>query len=256
MLSDVNPDSLEKTVRTFRNDGLDVTGTPADVSDLASVRSLADAVFDEFGKVDIAFLNAGVPAGGNYFDDDVSEWERAFDVNFFGILHGIKAFLPRMVEQGTPGDVLGTTSGAGAIGVMYETPAYSTSKAAVLTLMEGLYAQLRDRQSHIRAHAVFPPLTKTNLAGDPEIMPLVQQGLEASGVPAVLAEPEEVAVTVLEAILSGSFWARSDHEADERLSGGRFAADIDWQEAIIRHRADAIVRRDPPDSYLWGGPPR
>jgi NAD(P)-dependent dehydrogenase (short-subunit alcohol dehydrogenase family) len=138
---------------------------------------------------------------------------------------------------------------------MYESPAYSASKAAVLTLMEGLYAKLRDARSLIRAHAVFPPLTKTNLAGDPEIMPLVQQGLEASGVATVLAEPEEVAVTVLETLRSGSFWAHHDHQADERLSGGRFAPDIDWQDRIIWNRANAIVNRTEPDSYLWGGSP-
>jgi hypothetical protein len=86
-------------------------------------------------------------------------------------------------------------------------------------------------------------------------MPLVQRGLEASGVTAVLAEPHEVAVTVLEAILSGNFWAHHDHKADQRLTGGRFAADIDWQDQIIRKRADAIVNRTAPDVYLWGGHP-
>jgi NAD(P)-dependent dehydrogenase (short-subunit alcohol dehydrogenase family) len=255
ILSDVNPDSLEKTVAALTADGVDVIGIPADVSDLASMQALADSAFARFGQVDIAFLNAGIAAGGDYFDDQMAEWRRTFDVNFFGILHGIKAFVPRMIEQGTPGDVLGTTSGAGAVGVMYETPAYSTSKAAVLTLMEGLYAKLRDQGSEIRAHAVFPPLTKTNLAGDPEIMPLVQQGLEASGVAVVLAEPEEVAVTVLETLHSGSFWAHHDHEADQRLSSGRFGADIDWQDLMIRNRAAAIVNRTPPDPYLWGGSP-
>ncbi len=255
VLSDVNESTLETTVAALKGDGLDIIGHWADVADLVSMQALADHVFAEFGRVDIAFLNAGIPAGGSYFDDDTQEWQRAFDVNFFGILHGIKAFVPRMIAQGTPGDVLGTTSGAGAIGVMYQTPAYSTSKAAVLTLMEGLYAKLRDTKSLIRAHAVFPPLTKTNLAGDPEIMPLVQQGLQSAGVCAVLAEPEEVAVTVLEALRSGSFWAHHDHDADERLTDGRFAADIDWQDRMIRNRAEAIVHRSDPDSYLWGGTP-
>jgi NAD(P)-dependent dehydrogenase (short-subunit alcohol dehydrogenase family) len=255
VLADVNADALGATVDALKGSDLDIIGIPADVSDLASMQALADAVFEEFGQVDIAFLNAGIAAGGGYFDDDVAEWQRVFGVNLFGVLHGIKAFVPRMMEQGTPGDVLGTTSGAGAVGVMYDTPAYSSSKAAVLTLMEGLYGKLRDAGSLIRAHAVFPPLTKTNLAGDPEIMPLVQQGLEAVGVITVLAEPEEVAVTVLETIQSGSFWAHHDHHADQRLSGGRFAADIDWQDQMIRSRADAIVNRTEPDGYLWGGSP-
>jgi NAD(P)-dependent dehydrogenase (short-subunit alcohol dehydrogenase family) len=252
VLSDVNGAALDVTVTAQRADGLDVTGLTADVSDLSSMRALADQVFAEFGHVDIVFLNAGVGYAGSYFDDDVDAWHQAYGTNFFGVVHGIKAFVPRMVAQGTTGDVLATTSGSGAIGVMYQTPAYSSSKAAVLTLMEGLYATLRDHKSAIRAHAVFPPLTRTNLGGDPSVMTMVQQGLESYGVAAVLAEPEEVALTVVEALRSGNFWAHHDHDADKRLTHGRFRADIEWQDDIIRKRAEAIIRRTAPDPYLWG----
>jgi NAD(P)-dependent dehydrogenase (short-subunit alcohol dehydrogenase family) len=252
VLSDVNPVTLATTVAALCADRLDVSGIVADVSELASMRALADQVFTEYGHVDIAFLNAGIGYAGSYFEDDVDGWHQAYGVNFFGVLHGIKAFVPRMVTQGTPGDVLGTTSGSGAIGVMYQTPAYSSSKAAVLTLMEGLYATLRDQNSAIRAHAVFPPLTRTNLGGDPSVMAMVQQGLESAGVAAVLAEPEDVAVTVVESIQGGNFWAHHDHEADMRVSNGRFKADIDWQDEIVRKRAAAIICRTAPDPYLWG----
>ncbi|CAN5753216.1 SDR family oxidoreductase [soil metagenome] len=252
VLSDVNPETLQATVASLRADALDVTGLVADVSELSSMLGLADQVFAEFGQVDIAFLNAGIGYAGSYLDDDIDAWHQAYGVNFFGVLHGIKAFLPRMIAQGTTGDVLGTTSGSGAVGVMYQTPAYSSSKAAVLTLMEGLYASLRDQKSAIRVHAVFPPLTRTNLGGDPSIMDLVQEALESYGVTAVLAEPEDVAMTVLESLQSGSFWAHHAHDADRRLTDGRFKADIDWQDAIIRKRAAAIINRSAPDPYLWG----
>jgi hypothetical protein len=83
-------------------------------------------------------------------------------------------------------------------------------------------------------------------------MAMVQRGLESGGVTAVLAEPEEVAMTVLESIQSGNFWAHHDHEADKRLSNRRFKADIDWQDEIVRKRAAAIIDRSEPDPYLWG----
>jgi NAD(P)-dependent dehydrogenase (short-subunit alcohol dehydrogenase family) len=252
VLSDVNAATLDATVASLRAEGLDVTGIVADVSELASMRALADQVFTAYGHVDIAFLNAGIGYPGSYLDDDIDCWHQVYGVNLFGVLHGIKAFVPRMVAQGTPGDVLGTTSGSGAVGVMYQTPAYSSSKAAVLTLMEGLYATLRDQNSVIRVHAVFPPLTRTNLGGDPSVMAMVQRGLESNGIAAVLAEPEEVAVTVLESIQIGNFWAHHDHGADWRLSSGRFKADIDWQDEIVRKRAAAIITRTAPDPYLWG----
>lgn len=252
VLTDINGESLDATVQALVAEGLDVSGEVADVSNWDSVKKLADTVFDRHGKVDIVYLNAGIGGGGSYFDDDLSAWNTVFGINFFGVLHGIKAFVPRMMKQGTPGDVLAATSGAGAVGVMYETPGYAASKAAVLTLFEGLYAKLRDANSQIRAHAVFPPLTRTNLAGNPEIMDLVHQNLTATGVVAVLAEPAEVAVTVLESIESGSFWAYHDHEADNRLYDGKFKADIDWQESILRSRAESLINRTPPDPYLWG----
>jgi NAD(P)-dependent dehydrogenase (short-subunit alcohol dehydrogenase family) len=252
VLADVNVTALETTTQQLRGQGYDVIGVPTDVADFASVRRLADTAFGRYGRVDIAFLNAGVSGGGDLFDDTLDAWDRVFGINFYGVLNGIKAFASRMVAQGTPGHILGTSSGAGANGVNYQTPGYSVTKQAVCTLMECLHGQLRDRGSLIKAHVVLPPLTKTNLAGDPEIMSYVQKGLEAAGVHAVLAEPEEVAVTVVEAIQNDSFWAHHDHEADERLYGGKFAADIDWQDQIIRNRAESIIDRSSPDPYLWG----
>ncbi|WP_158230788.1 MULTISPECIES: SDR family NAD(P)-dependent oxidoreductase [unclassified Frankia] len=252
VLSDIDSAALQDAVDELRGRGHDVFGVPTDVADFDSVRQLADAAFDHYGQVDVLFLNAGVAGGGGLFDDEMSDWRRVYDINFFGILHGIKAFAPRMVAQGTPGHILGASSGSGAVGVMYQTPAYSSSKAAVCTLMEALYGQLRDQGALIQAHVVLPPLTKTNLAGDRATMTFVQQGLEAKGAIAVLAEPQEVATTVLEAVRNGSFWAYHDHEADKRLYDGRFAADIDWQADIIRRRAAALVDRSAPDSYLWG----
>ncbi|MDT3440194.1 MULTISPECIES: SDR family NAD(P)-dependent oxidoreductase [unclassified Pseudofrankia] len=252
VLSDVDAAALADAVGELHDLGHDVLGVPTDVADFDSVRQLADAAFEQYGQVDILFLNAGVAGGGGLFDDEISDWRRIYDINFFGILHGIKAFAPRMIAQGTPGHILGTSSGSGAVGVMYQTPAYSTSKQAVCTLMECLHGQLRDQRSLIQAHVVLPPLTKTNLAGDRETMTFVQRGLEAGGVAAVLAEPAEVATTVLETVRSGNFWAHHDHEADKRLHGGRFAADIDWQDEVIRRRAAAIIDRSAPDPYLWG----
>jgi hypothetical protein len=84
-------------------------------------------------------------------------------------------------------------------------------------------------------------------------MNLVAQGLSAGGVPAVLAEPEEVAITVLEAIQNDSFWAHHDPDADARLSDNRFKPVIDWEHEILRARCDALINRTKPDPYLWGG---
>jgi NAD(P)-dependent dehydrogenase (short-subunit alcohol dehydrogenase family) len=252
VLADLNEVTLKATVDELTADGLDVTGIPTDVADIASVSALADATFDDFGQVDIAFLNAGIGSGAKLLGDDLDQWHRIIGVNVYGVVHGIKAFVPRMIEQGTPGHVLATSSGAGVVGVEYQSASYAMTKSAVCTLMEALYGQLRDQGSLIRATVVLPGLTRSNLAGEPETMAFVEQGLRAAGVSVTATEPEQIAVTVLEAIETDSFWAHHGSEADRRLYRGTFAADIAWQERILRSRADALINRSAPDPYLWG----
>jgi NAD(P)-dependent dehydrogenase (short-subunit alcohol dehydrogenase family) len=94
VLSDVNAATLDATVASLRTEGLDVTGIVGDVSELASMRALADQVFVEFGHVDIAFLNAGIGYAGSYFDDDIDAWHQAYGVNFFRVLHASRHSCP------------------------------------------------------------------------------------------------------------------------------------------------------------------
>jgi NAD(P)-dependent dehydrogenase (short-subunit alcohol dehydrogenase family) len=253
VLADLNKEALDKTVDELKGRGHDVIGVPTDVADLGSMQSLANQAFDHFGKVDIAFLNAGIGGGGNLFDDEMDSWNRVIAVNFLGVLHGIKSFVPRMIAQGSHGHVLATSSGAGTTGTMYTGAGYATTKAAVCSLMECLYGQLRDQGADIQATVVFPPLARTNLAGDPAIMDMVAQGLESGGVPGVLAEPEEVAQVVFEAIKNDSFWAHPTHPQDQRLFDGKFSRLIDWEAGIIDARAAAMNQGTDPDPYLWGG---
>jgi NAD(P)-dependent dehydrogenase (short-subunit alcohol dehydrogenase family) len=252
VLSDIDETALKATEAEFLAAGHEVFSVVTDVANYDAVRALAEKTYDHFGRVDILFLNAGVGGVGSLLDDDLTDWHRTYDINFFGILHGIKAFVPRMIAQGGPAHVLGTSSGAGFVGMSYQTPSYSSSKGAVCALLECLYAQLRDQGSAIKVHVVLPPLTKTNLSGHPDAMAMVQQYLQKGGVPVALAEPVEVAATVVEAIRDGRFWAVNDHEADERLTGGRFAATIDWEHQMLRNRAESYAARTTPDSYLWG----
>ncbi len=256
VLADVDEKSLGATVAELskgRSNGGEVIGVPTDVSDFGSVQHLAGEVFERFGKAHVVFLNAGIGGGGSLFDDEMGSWQRVIGVNLMGVLHGIKSFVPRMLAQGEPAHLLATSSGAGVNGVMYTGASYAATKAAVCTLMECLYGQLRDLGADIHATVVLPPLARTNLAGEPETMHSVEQGLHSAGVPAVLVEPEEVAAVVLEAIVDGRFWAHPTPDQDTRLFGGRLKPATEWQDEVIRARARAIVERTPPDPYLWGG---
>jgi len=252
VLADIDGAALATTVQDLRSRGAEAIGVETDVSDYTSVKQLAATAYEHYGEVNVALFNAGVGGGGSFFDDDMEAWHRVIGVNLLGVLHGIKAFVPRMIESGAPGHVLATSSGAGAHGVMYTGASYATTKQAVCTLMECLYGQLRDQGSQIRTTVVCPPLTRSNLAGAPAAMDFVAQGLEASGIPTVLVEPEDVAAFTLEAIREETFWVHPTHEQDERITQGALKSQIDWQDEIVRARADAIIRRSAPDPYLWG----
>jgi NAD(P)-dependent dehydrogenase (short-subunit alcohol dehydrogenase family) len=247
VLADMNPEVLDATVADLRGRGLAVSGVATDVADFDAVKRLADTAFDRHGNVHVLMCNAGTGGPASFFDGDMAAWNRAIGVNLQGTLHCILAFLPRMVEAGEQGHVLATTSGSGAQGTMYTGPAYASTKMAIVSLMESLYGQLRDRGSSIKAGLVFPPLTRSNMGSE-----RVESYLQASGIPAVLAEPEELANVILDGILTDRFWINPTFEEDERYFGGRLKPNIEWQKEMVMRKAEAMVEQSPPDTYLWG----
>jgi NAD(P)-dependent dehydrogenase (short-subunit alcohol dehydrogenase family) len=253
VLADIDQSRLDEAVSAARAEGLEVTGVRTDVSSFDSVRTLADAAYDTYGAVHIAHFNAGIAAGASLFDDDTAQWEQAVGVNLLSVVWGIKAFVPRMQAGGQEGLVLATSSGAGAEGTSYNSNAYAATKAAVVSVMECLYGQLRDQQSKVEAAIVFPPLTATHLAGEPENMKFIEEFLQSQGVPAALVEPESVGAMVVDGIKRGRFFIRPGAEQSKAFFDGLITDDyLDWNERIIRGRGEAQVAADGrPDSYLW-----
>lgn len=113
-----------------------------DVTDFAAVQTLADQIFAA-GPVDILINNAGIAHSGKILDSEVDDWRRLLDVNVMGVVHGIHAFLPRMLDQATPAHIVNTASGAG----LFASPGigpYCASKHAVVGLSQVLAAELHD----------------------------------------------------------------------------------------------------------------
>jgi NAD(P)-dependent dehydrogenase (short-subunit alcohol dehydrogenase family) len=245
-------DRLDAAVVELQADGHEAVGVATDVADLEQVRRLADVAFDEFGHVDVAFFNAGSPSADRLVDPDLGVWHAAIATNVLGLLHGLKAFLPRMVEGGTECSVLATTSGAGIHGTAYDTAPYAATKAAQLSIMESLYGQVRDQGLPVHVGVVVPPLTRTNLAGDDgSIWEHVVNGLAKRGIPAALIEPEELAAVIVEGLERRAFWIEAGVDEDARYFGGRNRATIARNHEIIRAKADAMIGHLPPDAYLW-----
>ena len=115
---------------------------PTDVSRSEQVDALAGLAYERFGAVHLLCNNAGVFQGGITWQRELADWEWVMGVNFWGVLHGIRAFIPRMLESGDEGFVVNTSSVAGLITGAYSAP-YIASKFAVLALTECLAHDLQ-----------------------------------------------------------------------------------------------------------------
>jgi NAD(P)-dependent dehydrogenase (short-subunit alcohol dehydrogenase family) len=245
-------DRLEVAVSALASSGADVLGVPTNVGDYDDVQRLADAAMTAYGRVDIALLNAGIGSGSSLLDIDLSSWHDSVHTNIFGLVHGIKAFLPLLRQTADPGSILATSSAAGVQGTHYTSAAYAATKNAQVTIMEALYGQLRDAGSSVHVGVVLPPLVRSNLVGDDlELWTEIEKRMAgAPGAPALI-EPHEFAEVVLEGIRERAFWIEPSEEQNMRLFAGRDAGAPIRKAKLIGRKADAMLNRTTPDRYLW-----
>jgi len=242
VLADVEAAALETATKELETDGLDVIGVVTDVSEYESVEALRDATLDAFGAVHVVCNNAGVGAGaeGHVWDHTLNDWRWALGVNVWGVIHGIKAFVPVMLDGGDEGHVVNTSSGNGGISPLPGTPIYALTKGAVVTLTECLYAQLHAVGSRVGASVLFPGpnILRTGLFSSgrnrpadlanpnqrpPGSLEAFEARMEAAGVTLTYTPVEEVAGRVVEAIHADQFWIlppseRSDASIDARAA--------------------------------------
>ncbi|WP_379551192.1 SDR family NAD(P)-dependent oxidoreductase [Qipengyuania sp. DGS5-3] len=149
MLADVPGDRLDEAARE-----IGALMQPCDVSDLAQVEGLAEAAFEQLGTVDLLLNNAGV-AGvhGKMWEVDPELARKHFDVNFWGIWNGCRAFAPRMIAQDTPSAIYNTGSENSFFCAVPRTAAYIAGKHAVLGLTESLR---EDVPPHVHVGLIIP----------------------------------------------------------------------------------------------------
>jgi NAD(P)-dependent dehydrogenase (short-subunit alcohol dehydrogenase family) len=255
VLADVFPDPLDEAVASLRGAGHEVTGMVTDVTEYESVVRLADEAYAAYGAVHVLCNNAGVGAGaeGRIWDHTLNDWGWGLAVNLWGVIHGIKAFVPRMLEAGEEGHVVNTSSGNGGIAPLTSTAIYATTKAAVTTVTEVLYGQLRASGSPIGASVLFPgpKVLRTGLLessskrpdrwanATPRATPYTtiesfEARLRAAGVEPDYTPVEAVAAETVAGIRDGRFWILP---ASDRT------------DATIRARAESMLHRSTP-TYL------
>jgi len=247
VVADIQQDALDDTVSQLAGAGHRAIGVRTDVSDGASVQSLADAAMAEFGAVHVVHNNAGVGVGGPIWTHTERDWEWVLGVNLWGVIHGIRVFVPLMLEQGGPAHVVNTASMAGLISVPY-LGAYNVSKHGVVTLSETLHRELRLAGSEIGVSVLCPGLVATNIFESQRNRPEeLTDGGQATGLSALLEEAtpqgqsadadalaafgrilpaEEVGAAVVDAVRTDRFYVLTHP---------------DITSTLVRTRADDIV---------------
>ncbi len=161
-ISDVNAAGLKETAEAARQHGVKVLETVVNVADRAAVHAWADEVVREFGKVNLIFNNAGVAHAGTVEGSDYAEYEWIMNINFWGVMHGTKAFLPYLKATGD-GHIINISSIFG----LFAQPgmsAYNATKFAVRGFTEALRQELDMDACGVSASCVHPGGIKTNIA--------------------------------------------------------------------------------------------
>jgi NAD(P)-dependent dehydrogenase (short-subunit alcohol dehydrogenase family) len=165
VLADVEEEPLQAACSLFSGMPCEVISLRTDVRFEAELKALADAAYERFGAVHVLCNNAGVAAGAaglrtHAWDSSLADWEWTMDVNFMGVLYGVRAFVPRMLAGGEEGHIVNTASVAGLLSGA--TP-YHVSKHAVACLTEGLYRDLKSTGSKVSASVLCPGLIRTDI---------------------------------------------------------------------------------------------
>ena len=157
VIADIEQSAIDETVAEMSAFG-DVTGIRTDITDEASVKALADAVYERHGKVNLLYNNAGVTSGGGGkpWQQEPNDWRWCFGVNVFGTAICTSEFVPRMIEGGHPGQVVNTSSGDGGFAPVPTASVYAASKAAVSCFTEALHHNLESEGTQLRASVFYP----------------------------------------------------------------------------------------------------
>jgi NAD(P)-dependent dehydrogenase (short-subunit alcohol dehydrogenase family) len=162
VLSDIEKVALESTAVALRATGADVHTVVADVSKAEQVNALAEQTIKKYGAVHVLCNNAGISTTGSAaWSSTLDDWNWVLGVNLMGVVHGVRAFIPIMIAQGSEAHVVNTASLAGLL--CGENTLYAVTKAAVVALSEGIFVDLQRQGSKTKISVLCPGYVDTNI---------------------------------------------------------------------------------------------
>lgn len=214
MMTDVDGEALERGAEALRSAGADVRCEVLDVRDAAAVDTVAGRVVEHFGGLHIAVNNAGIVNRGLAWELTVEEWARVLDVNLWGVIHGVRSFVPRILATGEEGHVVNVASMAAVLPLERLGP-YTVAKHGILGLSDVLRADLQAAGADVGVSAVMPGRIRTGMN------------------PIGSVEPAAVAANIVDAIVHGRRYVFTDDH-----SAGEVRARL---EAILAARGEVVA---------------
>jgi len=211
VVSDIDRTGLDDVAGSLTGAGHEVHAVAADVADHGDVERLADESFDRFGAVHLLCNNAGVVKSARAWALTLDDWRWVLGVDLWSVIHGIRAFVPRMLAQGGAGHVVNTASMTGLL-PMPRLAAYSTAKSGVVALSESLKLDFDAEGADIGVSVFCPGFVATRITDSARNRPaLLGETAQSSGprtvsgVQATLTA-EDAAGQVLDAVRTRRFW--------------------------------------------------
>jgi NAD(P)-dependent dehydrogenase (short-subunit alcohol dehydrogenase family) len=252
VVADLVPERVETTTAALLDQGFEAIGVVTDVTSLESVEALRDATLEAYGAVHLVCNNAGIGSAseGQIWEHHVNDWRWSLDVNVMGVVNGIAAFVPTMLAQDVEGHVVNTTSGNGGFTPLINSAVYATTKAAVTTITECLWGQLREVGAKVSASLLYPTTRSPGMLntgiwqpganrpdrydrpgappkeGRDALTPYLQR-MAATGLEVHFAPLSEVADICFEGIVNDTFWITVPNDEQQAKIQARAMSQIE-----------------------------
>ncbi|MEQ8176313.1 MAG: SDR family NAD(P)-dependent oxidoreductase [Syntrophomonadaceae bacterium] len=243
-LADINETGLGEVQKELSEHGLEILAEKVDVSQVDDVERFAYHTFKHFGQVNLLFNNAGILGKFSTLDAMLKDWEWVIGVNMWGVIHGIRAFVPRMLTSGKRGRIVNIAGSAGFIS-MPGSSIYRMTKSAVISLSESLYHEMAIAKTGIKVSVVSPAFINTDIIHSEKSRPADMQ--KTDPIPTTNPMEEAIFTWVKQQVESGP---QPEIVAEDIFSGidrGKLyiftpslSEDRDLQQAI-RYRSESIL---------------
>lgn len=225
VVTDIDAARAERVAESIRNAGGTAEATQVDVSRPEALDALAEDVFARHGAVRLLVNNAGIETLGLSWEIPAARWEKTLNVNIHGVVHGVRAFVPRMLASGEDAWIANLAS-IGAFGQMPTQTAYIMSKHAIQSFSECLHLEMELVKAPIHVSSVIPGMLKTSIfdadagSGEPEAA-AHHRATMAHMMTTYGMDLDEGCRRIVAGIAAGDFWVSTQPEMTDDMIAGR-----------------------------------